>query len=72
MHSSRPEERFTGRHYIERGNYCIVCSDNTTIGQDDTTLYTTVRNTLYYCKTCTDRPHDVCFERYHERVHYTN
>ena len=65
MRPTRSEERFIGRHYIERGQTrhdCIVCSDRQRR-----------HNTIYFCKTCTDRPPlhpDTCFERYHELQNY--
>ena len=59
------EERFQGRHYIERGHSrrrCIVCSTPTQR-----------HDTLYFCKTCTNKPAlhiDICFEHYHELINY--
>ena len=67
MRPTRLEERFEGRHYIERGQSrrrCIVCN-NAKRGQR--------HDTIFYCKTCTHNPPlhpNICFERYHELVNY--
>lgn len=65
-HSAPSDQRFLGRHYLDKGQSrrrCVVCSNRG--GQR--------HDTVFFCKTCTDAPplHPaVCFERYHELSNY--
>ena len=67
MRPTSLEERFEGRHYIERRqsrHRCIVCN-NAKRGQR--------YDTIFYCKTCTHHPllhPDICFDSYYEFVYY--
>ena len=63
MMRSSPEERFQGRHYIDRGDSrrrCLVCGTSKSRQRS---------STQFFCKTCLNHPplHPVvCFEKYHE------